>query len=56
MTYDNPRAGVVERTLGLIDEGETAEQAAIRELEEETGYKAQKIIESSPVVVADPGT
>ena len=56
MTYDHPRAGVVERTLGLIDESETAEQAAIRELEEETGYKAQKIIESSPVVVADPGT
>lgn len=41
---------------GLIDNGETAEQAAIRELEEETGYKAQKVIESSPMIVADPGT
>lgn len=40
---------------GLIDEGETPEQAAVRELEEETGYKAQKVIESSPVLVADPG-
>lgn len=40
---------------GLIDEGETAEQAAIRELEEETGYKAQKVIESSSLLVADPG-
>ena len=40
---------------GLIGAGETAEQAAIRELEEETGYKAEKIEESSPVTVADPG-
>lgn len=41
---------------GLIDNGETPEQAAIRELEEETGYKADGVIESSPVVVSDPGT
>jgi hypothetical protein len=41
--------------LGLIDEGETPEQAAIRELEEETGFKADRVIESSPVIVADPG-
>ncbi|KAF5372980.1 hypothetical protein D9758_001784 [Tetrapyrgos nigripes] len=41
--------------IGLIDEGETAEQAAIRELREETGYKADEVVESSPVVVADPG-
>lgn len=40
---------------GLIDEGETPEQAAIRELEEETGYKADGVIESSPVIVSDPG-
>ncbi|KAI0688739.1 NUDIX hydrolase domain-like protein [Cytidiella melzeri] len=50
--YRPPVDGFV---VGLIDEGETAEQAAIRELEEETGYKAHKIIESSPVIVADPG-
>jgi ADP-ribose pyrophosphatase len=41
--------------LGLIDEGETAEQAAVRELEEETGYKADRVIESSPLIVSDPG-
>ena len=41
--------------LGLIDEGETAEKAAIRELEEETGFKADGVLESSPVIVADPG-
>ena len=41
--------------IGLIDNGETAEQAAIRELEEETGYKAKKVIESSSLIVADPG-
>ncbi|THH31377.1 hypothetical protein EUX98_g2830 [Antrodiella citrinella] len=46
---------VVELPAGLIDKGETAEQAAIRELEEETGYKAQKVLQSSPVLVADPG-
>ena len=40
---------------GLIDNGETPEQAAMRELEEETGYKADGVIESSPVVVSDPG-
>ena len=27
----------------------------IRELEEETGYKAQRVIEASPLLVADPG-
>ncbi|KAF9070334.1 NUDIX hydrolase domain-like protein [Rhodocollybia butyracea] len=46
---------IVELPAGLIDEGETPEQAAIRELEEETGYKADSVVESSPVLVADPG-
>ncbi|KAG6910892.1 hypothetical protein DXG01_006575 [Tephrocybe rancida] len=46
---------IVELPAGLIDEGETPEQAAIRELEEETGFKADSVIESSPVVVVDPG-
>ncbi|KAI0075445.1 hypothetical protein K474DRAFT_1664184 [Panus rudis PR-1116 ss-1] len=46
---------VVELPAGLIDVDETAEQAAIRELEEETGYKAQKVLQSTPVLVADPG-
>jgi len=40
---------------GLIDKGETAENAAIRELEEETGFKADGVLESSPVIVSDPG-
>ncbi|KAK0210462.1 NUDIX hydrolase domain-like protein [Desarmillaria ectypa] len=48
-------AYIIELPAGLIDEGETPETAAIRELEEETGYKADKVIESSSVVVSDPG-
>lgn len=48
-------AHIIELPAGLIDEGETPESAAIRELEEETGYKADKVIESSSVVVCDPG-
>ena len=32
------------------------EQAAIRELHEETGYKAEEILQVSPVIVSDPGT
>lgn len=39
----------------MIDEGETPEQAAIRELEEETGYKADKVVEASSTIVSDPG-
>ncbi|KAH9951439.1 NUDIX hydrolase domain-like protein [Amylocystis lapponica] len=46
---------VVELPAGLIDEGETAEETAIRELEEETGFKGSKILESSPLLVCDPG-
>ena len=40
---------------GLIDEGETPEATAIRELEEETGFKAENVIECSPLLVSDPG-
>lgn len=45
----------IELPAGLIDNGETAEQAAIRELEEETGFKADGVVQSSPIIVSDPG-
>jgi len=41
--------------LGLIDEGDSVESAAVRELEEETGFKADSIQEVSDVIVSDPG-
>ncbi|KAI0384318.1 MutT/nudix family protein [Hypomontagnella monticulosa] len=44
----------IEVPAGLIDEGETAEEAAIRELKEETGYIGQAI-ETSPMMFNDPG-
>lgn len=40
---------------GLVDAGETPEHAAIRELKEETGFEAEEIIESSNIMVNDPG-
>ncbi|QRW05467.1 NUDIX family hydrolase [Ceratobasidium sp. AG-Ba] len=48
-------AYVIELPAGLIDSGETAEQTAIRELEEETGYKASGVAQVSPLLVSDPG-
>ncbi|KAL2140116.1 hypothetical protein VTI28DRAFT_4231 [Corynascus sepedonium] len=45
---------VIELPAGLIDEGETPEQAAVRELKEETGYVAE-VLETSPIMFNDPG-
>ncbi|TKS91111.1 ADP-sugar pyrophosphatase [Collichthys lucidus] len=39
---------------GLIDEGESAEVAALRELKEETGYKGE-VVGVTPVTCLDPG-
>ncbi|KAI1105972.1 MutT/nudix family protein [Jackrogersella minutella] len=44
----------IEVPAGLIDEGETVEEAAIRELKEETGYVA-KASETTPMMFNDPG-
>jgi len=44
----------VEFPAGLIDEGETPEQAAVRELKEETGYEG-KVRDVSPSLSNQPG-
>ncbi|KAH9901660.1 NUDIX hydrolase domain-like protein [Cubamyces lactineus] len=49
------RPPVDRHVVGLISEGESAEETAIRELEEETGFKASGIVQSSPLLVSDPG-
>ncbi|KAK3897160.1 NUDIX hydrolase domain-like protein [Staphylotrichum tortipilum] len=48
-------AYTVEWPAGLIDEGETAEEAAVREFAEETGLKGCEVLGTSPVQAADPG-
>lgn len=47
-------AFTVEWPAGLIDAEESAEDAAVRELYEETGYQG-KVVSTSPAVAADPG-
>lgn len=46
---------VVELPAGLIDGSESAESAAMRELTEETGYESTEVLESSTLMVSDPG-
>lgn len=38
-----------------MDEGETPEKAALRELEEETGYVGEEVIDVSTILASDPG-
>ncbi|KAK6513597.1 hypothetical protein TWF506_008034 [Arthrobotrys conoides] len=55
LQYRPPVGAVcVEFPAGLIDQGETPEAAAIRELKEETGYEG-KVLSISPTIVSDPG-
>uniref|UniRef100_A0A8D0CIR5 ADP-sugar pyrophosphatase n=1 Tax=Scleropages formosus TaxID=113540 RepID=A0A8D0CIR5_SCLFO len=44
----------LEFPAGLIDDNETAEAAALRELKEETGYKGE-VVGITPVTCLDPG-
>ncbi|EXJ67486.1 uncharacterized protein A1O5_09499 [Cladophialophora psammophila CBS 110553] len=44
----------VEWPAGLVDEHETPEEAAVREMKEETGYDG-KVFDVSPVLASDPG-
>ncbi|CAJ0568303.1 unnamed protein product, partial [Mesorhabditis spiculigera] len=55
--YRIPMGGwCLEFPAGLIDEGETVEEAALRELTEETGYTATKVLNrSSGIQGLDPG-
>jgi 8-oxo-dGTP pyrophosphatase MutT (NUDIX family) len=38
-----------------MDENETPERTALRELEEETGYIGREVIDVSAILASDPG-
>ena len=38
-----------------MDEGEAPAQAALRELEEETGFIGEEVIDTSLILASDPG-
>ncbi|KUI62773.1 ADP-ribose pyrophosphatase, partial [Cytospora mali] len=44
----------VEWPAGLVDQGEDAETAAVREFKEETGYDVTRVLSVSPPQAADP--
>jgi len=46
---------VIGFPAGIIDDGETPEQAACRELHEETGYRCAKILSVSPLLPKSAG-
>lgn len=48
------QATCVEFPAGLVDADESPEDAAVRELKEETGY-AGRVLSLSPTIVSDPG-
>jgi ADP-ribose pyrophosphatase len=49
-----PEQILSEMVMGLIDEGETPEQAAARELLEESGYQAGKLVQLTERVPISP--
>jgi len=46
---------VLELPAGLIDDGESAEEAAARELREETGFLTSRVLHVGPPMVNDQG-